>query len=392
MLKLAIAMAFGIIGGRIARRCNLPDVTGYLILGLFLGPSFLQVITESEQGAIQFVNEFALACIAFAIGGEFLLASIKNLGKKVLIITIGEVLGAITIVFVIMYFILGKSFAFSIVIAAMSASTAPAGTIMVMRQYRAYGPLSNTILPVAALDDAFGIMSFGIAMSLAKMSMGQGSLNLFKIVSTPLFEILGALVLGLVLGLILSYLLNKVKGKEELLFVTLCFIVGAIGLANYVNLSPLLTNMMVGAVVVNRTLKARKVFMTINEFTPPFNLLFFTFAGASLDLSVLTSIGLMGIVYVLARAGGKILGAGLASSIMNASETVRKYLGIALLPQGGVVIGLSMIVSREFPEFSLELTTLILFSVFVFMISGPVLAKFAITKAGEINGLDKKVG
>lgn len=390
MLKLAILLAFGIFGERVATKVKVPNVTCYLLFGLILGPSFLGIVDDSDAEIIHFINELALSCIAVSIGGEFLLSEMKKVGKYVFAITFGEVLGAVLIVFLVMYFILGKSFAFSIVMGAMSASTAPEGTMMVMRQYRAYGPLSKTILPVAALDDALGIMVFGLSMSLAKISMGSQNVSFIKMLGLPLVEIIGSLILGLVVGFLLSFIVERVKNKEELLSITLCVIIATIGIAKYFNVSHLLANMMVGAVVVNRSRKAKTIFRTINDFTPPINILFFTFAGASLNLSVLASIGMVGIVYVLSRAAGKILGASLASYKVKAEDVVKKYLGIALLPQGGVAIGLSMIVSQQLPEFRSEIVTLILFSVLVFEITGPILAKFAITKAGEINGMDKK--
>lgn len=392
MLKLAIVIAFGTIGARIARKFNMPNVTGYLILGLILGPSFLKVVTVSDMDVINFVNELALACIAFSIGGEFLISDIKKIGKDIFIITLGEVIGVLLLVFLIMFFVLGKSFAFSIIMAAMSASTAPAGTILVMRQYRAYGPLTKTILPITALDDALGIMVFGLAISLAKISMGFEKISFIKMIVGPIFQILVSLFLGLIIGIILSYIVNKVKNKDELLIIILCFIIGATGFSAHINLSPLLTNMMLGAVVINESAKAKKIFKSVNDFTPPINLLFFTLAGASLDLSILASIGSLGIIYVLSRALGKILGASLGAIKVGADEVIKKYLGIALLPQGGVAIGLSMIVSQEIPQFSSEIITLILFSVLVFEISGPILAKFAITKAGEVNGMDRRIG
>lgn len=154
-IKLGLMIIFGIIGGKLARRFSLPNVTGYIVAGLFLGPSFFNVLNEANEPMVNFVNEFALGIIAFSIGSEFRIEDLKKLGKDVFVITIFEVLGVLLVVFSVMYFLLDKSFVFSVVIASMSAATAPAGTMMVIRQFRAYGPLTKTILPVAALDDVF---------------------------------------------------------------------------------------------------------------------------------------------------------------------------------------------------------------------------------------------
>lgn len=389
LLKISIVIIFGVIGGKVANKLNLPNVTGYLIGGLFLGPSFLKIVSPAEVNIVSFVNEVALAAIAFSIGGEFLLKDIKRLGKDIFIITVFEVLGVVLIVFLIMYYIMGQSFVFSLIIASMSAATAPAGTMMVIRQYRAYGPLTNTILPVAALDDALGIMVFGVSLSIAKLSITGGDISILNMIAAPLIEIFGSLLLGGIIGVVFSYIADRAKCPESLLSMSLAVILGSAGLANYLNLSPLLTCMMIGGVLVNLVRNSKRVFKIVNDFTPPIHLLFFTFAGASLDLSILASIGLLGLVYVLARAIGKILGATAGALLVKSDKVIVKYLGLALLPQGGISIGLSMIVSRELPDYSSGIITVILFSVLVFEIMGPILAKVSITKAGEVNGLDK---
>lgn len=388
-LKISTVILFGVIGAKIARKLNLPNVTGYIVMGLLLGPSFLNLVTADAAPIISFVNEFALGIIAFAIGGEFFLEDLKKLGKDIFVITIMEVIGVLIIVFSAMYFLLGQSFVFSIIIASMSAATAPAGTVMVIRQYRAYGPLTKTILPVAALDDVLGIMAFGIAMSLAKLSIGTESVSLFHMILDPAKEIFFSIALGAVIGLIFTIIIKRLKSKEDMLCFIILTILASTGAANYFGLSPLLSNMMVGTTLVNLHNRASRVFEVINEFAPPINLLFFTFAGASLDLSVLASIGGLGVVYALSRAIGKISGATLGAKMVNAEKTIVRWLGLALLPQGGISIGLSMIVARELPMYSKEIITVILFSVLVFEISGPILAKISITKAGEVNGLDR---
>lgn len=388
-IKLALVLAFGIIGSKFARRLNLPNVTGYIVAGLFLGPSFFNVITEAEKPVVDFVNEIALGIIAFAIGAEFRFADLKRLGKDVFVITVLEVVGVLVLVFFFMYFVMGQSFVFSLVIASMSASTAPAGTVMVMRQYRAYGPLTKTILPITALDDMLGIMAFGICMSIAKMTIGSSDVGLASMVFGPLVEIGLALVLGIGLGFAFTYIIKRVKNKEEELAMVLFVIMLAIGLANYLNLSALLVNMAIGTVLVNYHNTSQKVFDNINDFAPPINLIFFTFAGASLDLSVLASIGGLGLVYVIARALGKLGGATLGAKLVEAKDTIVRYLGLALLPQGGVSIGLSMIVARELPAYADKIITVVLFAVLIFEITGPILAKFAITRAGEVGGMDR---
>ena len=383
-VKIALVLVFGLIGGRVARRFNLPNVTGYLIGGLFLGPSFLKIITEVDVPVINFVNELALSAIAFNIGGEFLIKTIKKLGKEVFIITVAEVMGVVLLVFSVMFFLMKQEFVFSIIVASMSAATAPAGTMMVIRQYRAKGKMTDTILPVAALDDALGIMVFGLALSLAKVTLGQVTGSTLQLVMAPFIEITLSLLLGLVLGFILTKITDKVKSQEELTSVLIFFVLISSGLAMATGLSSLLSSMMMGAVFVNLGHKPARVFNNINTFIPPFNILFFAFAGSSLDLSILGQIGFLGLAYVFSRMFGKVWGASLGAMVAKSDPVIVKHLGWALLPQGGISIGLSMVVRAQLPEFSDGIVTLILFSVLVFEIAGPILAKVAITNAGEL--------
>lgn len=390
LLKISIVLAVGIIGGKIVRKFNLPSVTGYLVAGLFLGPSFFKLITEQDMQSFDAINELALGVIAFTIGSEFVLKDMLKVGKTIFVIAIAEVVATIAIVFVVTFYIFNQPFAFSIVIASMSAATAPAATIMVINQFRADGPLTRTILPVVALDDVGGIIAFGIAMSVAKISTGVGNLSPLRMLSEPFIEIIGSVIVGLIIGIILTFIAKKASNKEELLAVTLATIGVSIGLANFLNLSSLLVCIMVGATIVNLFHNSNRVFSVTTEFISPIYILFFTLAGASLDISILTTVGALGVAYILARSVGKLSGAYLGARIMKADESVVKYLGLSLLPQGGISIGLSIIVRQELPQYSVAITTIIMFSVLVYEISGPILAKIAIDKAGEIGGMDRK--
>lgn len=390
LLKISIVLIVGVIGGRGARVFKLPNVSGYLVAGLFLGPTFFKFINSYDMESYSVINELALAAIAFSIGNEFVIKDMLKLGKSIVIITIAEVIGAIGIVFTVMYYLLNQPFAFSIVIAAMSAATAPAATLLVIKQYKAHGPLTRTILPVVALDDVFGIIAFGIAMSLAKLSIGQQTFSIVQMISEPAIEIGGSIVLGLILGLIYVIVLKKSSGRDELQVVSLAAVGMATGISNYLGLSPLLTCIVMGATVVNTTKNSKRVFDSINDFVSPVYVLFFTLAGASLDLRILIRVGFIGFAYVLARAAGKMLGAWSGAKAVKANPMVTKYLSFALFPQGGISIGLLVLVRQQIPEFAVEISTIIMFSVLIYEVTGPIFAKLAIQKAGEINGLDQK--
>lgn len=389
LFKIGILIIAGSLGGRLARRLKLPNVTGYLVAGLFVGPSLLKLLNPQDIESFSVISEFALAAIAFSIGSEFELKTILKIGKDIFVIALAEVIGAILLVFLVTYYVFDQTFILSIVLATISASTAPAATVMVIRQYRAYGPLTNTILPVVALDDALGIMAFGISISIAKLITGSTTASFLQMISAPFIEILGSFVLGLVLGTILTYIANRASSQEELLAMILALITIGSGLANYLTLSPLLTCMMLGATVVNLMEKSNRVFLVINDFTTPVYLLFFALAGAGLNLKILLSVGALGIGYIFARVGGKMLGASIGAKAVNAKAVVARYLGLSLIPQGGVAIGLSILVRKELPQFSDTITTVVLFGVLVYEIFGPILTKIAIHKAGEAGGLDE---
>lgn len=390
LFKLGIVIFVGLLGGRIANYLKLPNVSGYIVAGLLIGPSFLNLIKSGEASQFDIINEVALAAIAFSIGSEFLLKDLKKTGMDVMIITVAEVIGAYVLVFLTTFLVFKQSLGFSLVIASMSAATAPAGILMVIRELKANGPLVRTILPVVAIDDALGIMAFGISLSIAKITTGVGKHSIFNIIATPLIEIVGSLLLGAILGFLLSYIAPKSKNRDEQLSITLGFIILANGMANFFNVSALLTCMMMGAMLMNLMRSSHRVFNLVNEFTPTIYLLFFTIAGASLDLKILATVGTLGVGYIVARAAGKILGATIGAKMVKAEEKVVKNLGISLLTQGGISIGLSIIVARELPQFSDSIISVILFSVLVFEIMGPILAKIGITKAGEVNGALKK--
>lgn len=390
IFKICIVLFVGAVGGKITQFFKLPNVSGYLIAGLFLGPSFSHYINVGDIDSFSTISEFALAIIAFSIGSEFVIKDMLRLGKSIIIITLAEVVGAIMLVFFVTYYLFNQPFAFSIIIAAMSASTAPAATLLVIRQFNAYGPLTKTILPVVALDDIYGIIAFGIAMSLAKLSVGNQSLSILQMFSGPFIEIGGSVLLGLILGFLLSFISKSVKSRDEMQVISLSAIGIATGLAGYAGFSPLLTCIFMGATLVNLLHKPKRIFDSIDDFASPVYVLFFTLAGASLNLSVFAKVGLIGIAYIFARAGGKMLGAWIGAKSVHSDEVIRKYLGLALLPQGGVSIGLVVLVRQQLPEYAVAISTIIMFSVLIYEITGPVFAKIAIQKSGEINMSENK--
>lgn len=424
LLKVALVLAVGFVGALIARKLKLPNVSGYLVLGLLLGPSlglifkdFKGVITVADNTALEFISELALAFIAFSIGSEFALKNIKKLGKEIFTLTTLEVVGAVLVVFLALFFLpkpdviqtgyhpfAKENIAFGMILASMSAATAPAATIMVIRQYRAYGPVTKTILPVTALDDIFGIVVFGFFIAIAKILVPQGATNvpLLLMFLSPFIEVFGSVLIGALLGLILSKLANKFdRLRDDMQVLALLTVFMTVSLTSIVNhylhdygigFSQLLINIAVGSMVANVAKKPERSYAALNDMTTPFYIIFFTLAGASLDLSLLGAdrlILIITLVYILARGGGKILGIYVGARIAKSSPTIRKFLGIALLPQGGVSIGLLVIVAVQMKTFYPIIATIIMLSILVYETFGPIFAKFSLQKAGELYGQDK---
>ena len=423
LFKISIVLAVGFIGALLARKFKLPNVSGYLVLGLLLGPSiglifpdFPGIITLAENESLSFISEIALAFIAFSIGSEFAIKAVKKMGKSVIILTTFEVIGAVFMVFLLLFFLPKPSMitseynpfskeniAFGLILASMSAATAPAATIMVIRQYRAFGPVTKTILPITALDDIYGIIVFGFFISIAQILVPQGAVQSTALIfAKPFIEVFGSIIAGGLIGFILSKLANKFdKIRDDMQVLALLSVLFSIGLSSIVNhylhdygiaFSQLLMNIMIGSMIANVAKTPQRTFSAINDFASPFYIMFFTLAGASLDLAILKADSLIlwiALVYIIARGSGKILGITVGAVVAKSSKTIRKYLGIALLPQGGVSIGLLVIVSVQMKAFYPVISTVIMLSILVYETLGPVFAKFAISKAGEINGLDR---
>jgi len=390
LIKLGIILIVGFIGGKLAKLAKLPSVSGYLLAGLLLGPTLFKLVTPTDVDNFSILSEIALSIIAFSIGSEFVMRDMLKVGKKIFWITLLEVIGAIGVVFFVMFVLFKQPFAFSIVIASMSAATAPAATLMVIRQYRAYGPLTKTILPVVALDDVLGIVAFGIALAVAKLTVSAEPVKVADMFLKPLIEVGGSFILGFILGVILSLVSKKAENRDDHQILSIAAIGVATGISKWLGFSPLLTNIVLGTVVVNMVRKSHRVFGSVNDFASPFFVIFFTVAGASLDLAILKTVGLVGLAYILARAGGKFLGSYVGAVVTKSEKTVQKYLGFAMLPQGGISIGLSVLVRQQLPEYAMAITTIIMFSVLIYETTGPIFAKFAIKKAGEIDGALKQ--
>ncbi|HBL06162.1 MAG TPA: cation/H(+) antiporter [Clostridium sp.] len=292
---------------------------------------------------------------------------------------------AVVVVTLVMITVFKQPLAFSLSLGAIASATAPAATIMVLKQYRAKGPLVNTLIPVVAIDDAIAVIAFGIALSIAKaLTNGTGALTVMSIMN-PFIEIIGSAVLGIILGFVLAFINRLSNSREQTMSMAIGVILLAIGLANKLHLSGLLTCMVMGGTISNITDGKTKLLTVLDEFTNPIFIAFFTISGLELDMSVLKTVGIIGAGYVIARVIGKVLGAYLGAKIAKSEPIVKKYLGLTLVPQAGVAIGLALIVQNELPAYGTQIRTIILAGTVIYELIGPLCTKIAIFKAGEAN-------
>ena len=382
LLALAVMIFSGMLCGRLVKRIKLPNVTGYLIAGLLIGPSVLGIIPADTIESFTILSDVALGFIAFSIGNEFKISYFKRVGSTPIVIAIFESLFAVIFV-VIALLVTGHDLSFSLVLGAIAAATAPAATIMVIRQYKAKGPMTETLLSVVAIDDATALFYFSICVAIAN-SLSGGSMALSEIVLSPLIEIGGALLVGFLLGLIFTLPLRFFKKEGNRLALIIGFVFLGVGLSEICGFSSLLFCMSMGAALSNFCSETPKIMDIADGFTPPLFMLFFVASGAELQLSVLPSIGLAGIIYVIFRVAGKMAGTSFAAALCKAPAVVRQYLGMALVPQAGVAIGLSLVATTAVPQFGSNIRAIVLCATLIYELIGPAVAKFSLTKAGEI--------
>ncbi len=404
-LAAAIALIAGLLMTRLAGRLRLPDVTAYLIAGVLVGPYFLGrlgvpglgFVSADEVSQLSFLSTMALGFIAFTIGSEFTVESLRQTGKKLLVIGVME--GVVTSVVVDIVLLIAHallpgtlSAAGAITMGAIAAATAPAATLMVVRQYKAKGAVTDVLLPVVALDDAVGLAVFAVSFGIAQ-AMSDGSVNAASIIAEPLLSIVLSLVLGGVLGEILSRLERLFHSNRNRMALIVGFVTLTVALAMlefdigavHISFSSLLVCMALGVVFCNRSPLADEMMDKADKWTSPLFAMFFILSGAELDLSVFKSPAVIGIglLYIVFRCVGKYCGAYLGTTVTGCEKTVRRWLGVTLFPQAGVALGMSVTVASWGTEGAL-IRNIILFGVLVYELFGPVLTKLALTRSGDI--------
>jgi Kef-type K+ transport system membrane component KefB/predicted transcriptional regulator len=394
LLLLGVAVFFGTVGARLFQKLRIPQVVGYIVIGVILGGSVLKVIGTELVLSLSPLNMFALGIIGFTIGGELRLDIFKRYGKQFIIILVSE--GVFAFLAVSLLTTLGtyyfthnpnRSIALGVLLGAISSATAPAATVDVLWEYKTRGILTKTILAIVALDDGLALLLYGFAGSLAAVLLGGGHGNWAANILMPFWEIFGAVALGLGIGLILVFLAKHIEDPEKVLAFALSSIMLGVGLSIILRIESILTAMAIGATLVNfLPRRSRDVFEIVGKFSPPIYVLFFVLVGARLQISSIPLwIIILAVIYVFGRTLGKISGAWFGGYISKAPEQVRKYLGLCLFSQAGVAIGLSILASERFGGTIGEAIILIVTSTtFLVQIIGPPFVKLGVKKAGEI--------
>ena len=405
ILSVAFALLAGLMFTRIMKRLKLPDVTAYLLAGLLIGPFVLGRLNIPGIGfssyeqleKLSILSDIALGFIAFSIGSEFKLNSLKKTGKQALTIGVLQAVAATVLVdtaLIVFHFIAPDilSLPAAITLGAIASATAPAATLMVVRQYKSKGELTDLLLPIVALDDAVGLILFAVSFGVAKAQV-SGVIDVFSILINPLIEIFASLILGAIAGYILTQLEKLFHSNTNRLAMTIAFVFLTVALSKLhfalgpvaIGFSPLLVCMMLGTVFCNICPLSEDLMSKSEKWTAPLMVLFFVMSGAELELSIFSkgAIILIGITYIIFRCAGKYAGSFLSAKLTKCSPDVTKYLGITLFPQAGVALGMC-VTAQSLGADGAIIRNIILFSVLIYELFGPLATKWALTKAGDI--------
>ena len=410
LLSLSIALLAGLLLSRLAKKVQLPAVSAYLIAGVLIGPFMLGAlgipgigITENQIEGFGIISDLALGFIAFSMGNEFRLAQLKKIGKQATIIGVFQALFTTVVVDVVLiglHFIIPDKLSLpsAIVLASVATATAPAATLMVVKQYKAKGPVTDVLLPVVALDDAVGLVVFAISFGVAK-SIATGAVGVLSVILEPLLEILLSLALGFVMGLLFALCERYFHSRSKRMAVTVTFVMMTVAISSlqfqigsvHISFSSLLACMMLGTVFCNFCDVSEELMERADRWTTPVLILFFVISGAGLELSVFAdaTVVVIGIVYIIARSLGKYFGAGISARLTKSDPNIIKYLGITLLPQAGVALGMAIKAMELGPDGAI-VRNITLFAVMIYEIIGPFLTKIALTKAGDIQPEGRK--
>lgn len=386
LTSLGLILLLALLAGHLVRVVRLPEVTGYILAGAALGPSALGWVSRENLVAMDVISEVALGLILFSVGSAFEFTRFRRIGRQVLTITLIE--SALT-AFVVTtgMLLLGQPWPVAFLLGAIATATAPASTLMVIRECDSTGPLTENILGIIAVNNLLCIAAFGLvaaAIDVTSIEGGRALLDsLYRSGFWFVWELAGSAALGYLVGLLLAAWSTQVTEGGEMLILLAGSILLTVGVSRLLNLSPLVASLAVGATMVNLSARSRSLFDTLSGTDPPFYAMFFVIAGAGLDVRLVPAMGTLGLMYVVGRMGGKFAGAGYAARRLGLEPPVRKYLGFAILAQAGLAVGLTLSVNSRYQDIAPVVSTIVLASVAVFEMIGPLSTRFALVRAGE---------
>lgn len=402
ILAVGLLLVIGFFGGIIARKFKLPTISGYIIIGM--GLSVFNIIPkELINGDLNVIIEISLGIIGYLVGGTLNFGILKRFGKQIVVITSSQLMGAWILVTVLMAFLAPFIIKLAIpnpnfyqtylppaiVIGAISSATAPAATLAIIREYKASGPLTSTLLAVIAIDDVLCIIAYTLGLSIAEvLTIGSlSNISWLQIIMVPALDIGGAMLLGTVLGFGMTYLIRFANIKKRLSVIVLGTILLGVGIAKTLNISSILASMIMGFVVTNRIRPKENAFEVIDEIDEIVFAMFFTLAGAHFDLGVMKEAGILSLLIVAGRCSGKYIGARIGATISHAPTVIKKYLGFGLFPKAGVTVGLALLAKQHLVFSSTGIGNImisaILASVIINELIAPPLTKYALIKSGE---------
>ncbi len=412
LLSISVALVAGLMLSRLAKLAGLPAVTAYLVAGVLIGPFLLGRLGVDGLGftSLENVKSFKIICdvalgfIAFSIGNEFRLSQLKKIGKQATVIGIGQAIVTTLIVdacLILLHLAMPDKLPLpaAIVLGAVATATAPAATLMVVRQYKSKGPLTDILLPVVALDDAVGLVVFAISFGIAK-ALGSGVVDIISIIVEPILEVVLSLALGAVMGFLFHFCERFFHSNTKRLSMSVAFVLMTVALSMikfeigkvHIGFSSLLVCMMLGTVFCNICDFSEELMGRADRWATPLLVLFFVLSGAELELSVFTDVAvvIIGIVYIISRSIGKYSGAFASAKLMKCDDNIVKYLGITLLPQAGVALGMAIKAAEELGANGAIVSNITLFAVLVYEFVGPMLTKISLTKAGDIKPEERR--
>ena len=382
-LYVSLLLLVGLTGGWLTSKINLPSVTGYILSGLILGPSVLNIITGDVYNSLGFVNELALGILAISVGTELHRDMIKRLGRDLTILSVANTLLSFALTTAFTYF-LGLPITYALVLGALSMTVSPSGVVSMVKETRARGEMTQTLLGLVAFDNLITIIVFGIVVAFVT-SVGNTDANNLTLILSVFLDIIFAGLIGLGVGLFVAFFIRQMLPNDRLLVIIGAAILFNSGIATVLTLSPILINIVAGATITNLTNRRGLVSEVISRMELPIFVVFLTLAGAHLDIAIFARVGLIGMAYIGGRLIGKVLGAFAASHVTSLSQKSRQNIGLSLLPQAGIAIGLATIAEQSVPGAKGVLTGVVLTGVVFFEIVGPLILARALKNTGEIN-------